>query len=232
MKTDLFQSCARCWVSQICWHIECSTFTASSFGLWNSSTETVFWIINPFISMQYSSLSQEAEAFFLIPVAMGCCLFPTVVWDFYSVERRTGENLGKAAHLSRGGCPSSLQCVPAGFFPGLSPVFSVSALWGQWRRISLNSIMSMALRILYCLISPHSTTANQFIHNFNGIPLILDVQLHQSKGKKYSHPISAFNHLVFLRINFGWLASWLPSNLSSLINLWKVVNMQVQLLLL
>ena len=32
MKTDLFQSCGHCWVSQICWHIECSTFTASSLG--------------------------------------------------------------------------------------------------------------------------------------------------------------------------------------------------------
>ena len=38
MKTDLFQSCGHCWVSQICWHIECSTFTASSFRIWNSST--------------------------------------------------------------------------------------------------------------------------------------------------------------------------------------------------
>ena len=38
MKTDLFQSCGRCWVFQICWHIECSTFTASSFKIWNSST--------------------------------------------------------------------------------------------------------------------------------------------------------------------------------------------------
>ena len=27
MKTDLFQSCGRCWVFQICWHIECSTYT-------------------------------------------------------------------------------------------------------------------------------------------------------------------------------------------------------------
>ena len=26
-----------CWVFQICWHIECSTFTASSFMIWNSS---------------------------------------------------------------------------------------------------------------------------------------------------------------------------------------------------
>ena len=38
MKTDLFQSCGHCWIFQISWHIECSTFTASSFRIWNSST--------------------------------------------------------------------------------------------------------------------------------------------------------------------------------------------------
>ena len=38
MKTDLLQSCGHCWVFQICWQIECSTFTASSFRIWNSST--------------------------------------------------------------------------------------------------------------------------------------------------------------------------------------------------
>ena len=38
MKTDLFQSYGHCWVFQICWHIECSTFTASSFRIWKSST--------------------------------------------------------------------------------------------------------------------------------------------------------------------------------------------------
>ena len=37
VKTDLFQSCGHCWVFQICWHIECSTFQASSFRIWNSS---------------------------------------------------------------------------------------------------------------------------------------------------------------------------------------------------
>ena len=37
MKTDLFQYCGHCWVFQICWHIVCSTFTASSFRIWNSS---------------------------------------------------------------------------------------------------------------------------------------------------------------------------------------------------
>ena len=38
MKMDLFHSCGHCWVFQICWHIECNTFTASSFRIWNSST--------------------------------------------------------------------------------------------------------------------------------------------------------------------------------------------------
>ena len=38
MKTDLFQSCGHCRFFQICWHIECSTFTASSSRIWNSST--------------------------------------------------------------------------------------------------------------------------------------------------------------------------------------------------
>ena len=38
MKTDLFQSCGHWWVFQICWHTECSTFTALSFRIWNSST--------------------------------------------------------------------------------------------------------------------------------------------------------------------------------------------------
>ena len=38
MKTDLFQSCGHCRVFQICWHVECSTFIASSFRIWNGST--------------------------------------------------------------------------------------------------------------------------------------------------------------------------------------------------
>ena len=37
MKTDLFQSCGHCWLFQICWQNECSTLTASSFRIWNSS---------------------------------------------------------------------------------------------------------------------------------------------------------------------------------------------------
>ena len=39
MKTDLFQFYGHFWVFQICWYIEYSTFTASSFRIWNSSAE-------------------------------------------------------------------------------------------------------------------------------------------------------------------------------------------------
>ena len=37
-KLTTGQSCGHCWVFQICWHTEHSTFTASSFRIWNSST--------------------------------------------------------------------------------------------------------------------------------------------------------------------------------------------------
>jgi len=37
MKTELLQSCGYYWVFQICWYIECSTFTAPSFRILNSS---------------------------------------------------------------------------------------------------------------------------------------------------------------------------------------------------
>ena len=35
---DLFQCCGHCWVFQICWHVEYSTFTAWFFRIWNSSS--------------------------------------------------------------------------------------------------------------------------------------------------------------------------------------------------
>ena len=33
-----FPVCGHCWVFQICWYIECSTLTASSFRIFNSSS--------------------------------------------------------------------------------------------------------------------------------------------------------------------------------------------------
>ena len=37
MKTDLFPYCSHCSVFQVCWHIECRNFTASSFRILNNS---------------------------------------------------------------------------------------------------------------------------------------------------------------------------------------------------
>ena len=39
----LFLVCGHCWVFQICWHVECSTSTASSFRTWHFSA----WIPPP-----------------------------------------------------------------------------------------------------------------------------------------------------------------------------------------
>ena len=50
-KTVLFQSCSHCWVFQFGWHIECSTFTASSFRIWKSSTEIPSPPLSLFIMM-------------------------------------------------------------------------------------------------------------------------------------------------------------------------------------
>ena len=51
MKTDLFLSCGHCWVFQMCWHIEWRTFTASSFRIWNSSTEMLSLPLALFVVM-------------------------------------------------------------------------------------------------------------------------------------------------------------------------------------
>ena len=54
MKTDLFQSYGHGWVFQICWHIECSTFTASSFRIWTSSAG----ILSPPVALFIVTLSK------------------------------------------------------------------------------------------------------------------------------------------------------------------------------
>ena len=54
MTTDFFKSWGHCWIFQICWHIECSTFTASSFRNWNSST----WIPSPPLALFVVMLSK------------------------------------------------------------------------------------------------------------------------------------------------------------------------------
>ena len=51
IKTDIFQSCGYCWVFQISWCIECSTLTASSFRIWDSSTGIPSPLLTLFVVM-------------------------------------------------------------------------------------------------------------------------------------------------------------------------------------
>ena len=85
MKTDLFQSCGHCWVFQMCWHIECSTFTASSFRIWNSSTGIPLPLLALFIVMlskaHLTSHSRMSGSRWVITPSWlsGSCLFCTVL---------------------------------------------------------------------------------------------------------------------------------------------------------
>ena len=63
MKTEFFQSCGHCWVFQICWHIKCSTFTASSFRIWNSSAG----IPSPPLALFIAMLSKAHLTYHLLP---------------------------------------------------------------------------------------------------------------------------------------------------------------------
>ena len=105
MKTDLFQSCGHCRVFQICWHIECSTFTASSFRIWNSLAGipspplALFTVMLPKAHLPDSWLALfallEGEIFWLGPVfefdillSLSHCpsstwflLLPILLWD-------------------------------------------------------------------------------------------------------------------------------------------------------
>ena len=51
MKTDLVLPCGHCWVFQICWHIECSIFAASSFMIWISSAGILSPVLALFVVM-------------------------------------------------------------------------------------------------------------------------------------------------------------------------------------
>ena len=88
MKTDLFQSCGHCWVFQICWHIECSTFTASSFRIWNSSTG----ILSPPLALLIVMLSKahltshsrmSGARWVITPLWLSGSLYSSSVYSFF-----------------------------------------------------------------------------------------------------------------------------------------------------
>ena len=92
MKTDLFQSCGHCWVFQICWHIECSTFRASSFRIWNGSTGIPSPPLALFVFLQVLILLPIVKDYNLISAFLYFFTFSKVLskfslrQEFYSVS--------------------------------------------------------------------------------------------------------------------------------------------------
>ena len=80
MKTDLFQSCGHCWVSQNCWHIECSTSIASSSRIWNGSTG----IPSPPLAFYSSPYLQCHCGRYSIHCQMSECYFRNIERNYYT----------------------------------------------------------------------------------------------------------------------------------------------------
>ena len=81
-KTDLFQPCGHCWVVQICWHIVCSTFTASSFRIWNSSTGIPSPPLALFVVVLFTWQSNKATPFYSSKT-----LLPYFHWHWWTKTR-------------------------------------------------------------------------------------------------------------------------------------------------
>jgi len=95
MKTDLFQSYGHYWVFQICWLIECSTFTASSFRISSSVYSCHLFLISsasvrsiPFLSFIEPIFAWNAPLVSLvlleIAIFLSCCLLYSLA--FFTVE--------------------------------------------------------------------------------------------------------------------------------------------------
>ena len=94
-----------CWVFQICWHIECSTFTASSSRIWNSTTG----IPSPPLALFVVMLSKAHFNIlsYLLTKTMGAFLgawcplqrSEVVLWNFLSIQMTFQWICGKESGL-------------------------------------------------------------------------------------------------------------------------------------
>ena len=86
IKTDIFQSCSHYWVFQISWYIECSTLTASSLRVWNSSAEILLPPLALFVViLSYWKLQKSHWIFpflYFLPSSSFCQLACQVLWGW------------------------------------------------------------------------------------------------------------------------------------------------------
>ena len=139
MKTDLFQPCGHCWVFQICWHIECSTLTASSFRTLNSPAGIQSSPLALFIVMLPKAHLTLHSRYLALHLALGCLLllpssFPAsgtfpMSQLFVSVDQNTGVSASASVLTTSSGL-ISLRISGLVFLPskGFSGVFSSTAV--------------------------------------------------------------------------------------------------------
>ena len=123
-------------VFQICWHIECSTFTASSLRIWNSSTGipspplALFIVMLPKAHLTLNSLP-------CVPLQISSCKQSPPRTSCLRPVLTTAHQLAEITRKSAVGCdlpsPSSLGALP--FL--LNPELSSHSVWNQKLFISL-----------------------------------------------------------------------------------------------
>ena len=122
MKTDLFQSCGHCWVFQMCWHIAFSTFTASSFRIWNSSTG-ILSQKKPILTLCWKMFLWLAfQCFYYYVLVLDCSVVSNSLWPhgLYSPPGSSGHGILHPVILEWVAMPSSRGIFPTqGSNPGL-----------------------------------------------------------------------------------------------------------------
>ena len=149
MKNDLFQFCHHCWVCQICWHIECSTLTASSFSVLNSTPGIPSCLLVLFIEMLHKA---HLTSYSRMSGSRWVTTPSSLSRSFRSVQSLSLEYsypvcschsfLISSASVMSPPFPSFIILTPAWYIPLISPIFL--------KRLLVLSILLFSSISLYC----------------------------------------------------------------------------------
>ena len=163
MKTDLFQSCGHCWVFQICWHIECSTFTISSYNHYINSincscvvfrNEIIVKLcvsLNVIITLKYkSTLSEAREPELKFPPPQVCVCVLSHVWLFatpwtVACHVPLSMEFSREEYWSVLPFPSPGYLPDPGIEPGYAPLQQILYHLSHQRNPKLKVILSQSL---------------------------------------------------------------------------------------
>ena len=202
MKIDFFQSCGHCWVFQVWWHIECSTFTALSFRIWNSSTGIPSPPLALFVVMIPKALlalhSRMSGSRWVITPTWSSGLWKLSLYSssVYSCLLF----LISSAYVRSMPFLSFIEPIFAWNVPLVSLVFLRSLVFPIQLFFSISSHWSLRKGFLSLLVLFETLHSNEYIFSFLLCLLLLFFQLFCMA--------SSDNHFAFLHFFFlGW--SWL-----------------------